>query len=263
MNKLIKGFSCVSIAMVLSAISLAAQANVGYVVDIEGTWVLNGSNTLSLGSKLLAGGSVRRQSSGRNDRLTIADMRGYVLDSANRNCGNGNCSGVITLPRKTQSNSWFSALMELVRTSPPRDDLNQSRSGELSDEVVKLIDGKIDLGSLLRTQGEQYLRWRAISQDKDSVVAWTKPIKLDKTGFVSGFQSGLYEINLGRSNGTNFEPVAAALILVATPADYERLRASFQEVQELTRKWGDKVKPETTRRFLQVSLNDLARQSAK
>ncbi len=265
MKKMITRFSGVFIAISFAAISLAAQSTVGYVVEIEGNWVLSGSNTLSQGEKLPVGGSIRRQSSSRDDRITIADMRGSILDS--RNCENGNCSRVINLPRKAPSNSLVDAvvgsLMEWFQTSPRRKDLNQSRNDGLSEDVVKLTDGNIDLSSVLKTQGEQYLRWRVISQKEDSVADWTKPIMLDKTALVSGFQPGLYEINLMRSNGSNFEPIAAAYILVATPADYEKTRASFQEVQKLTKKWGDKVMPKTTRLFLQASLHNLARKAVK
>lgn len=263
MKKLITKFSGVSIAMVLTAISLAAQSSVGYVVEIEGSWILNGSKTLSQGEKLPAGGSIRHQSSSRNDRLTIANMRGNVLESASRNCANENCSAVIILPRRAPSNSWLSALMELIRTAPPRDDLNQSRSGELSDDVVELTDDKIDLSSVMRTPGDKYLRWRPISQNKSGIADWTQPIKMDKTAIVSGFQPGLYEINLVRSNGSNFEPVASAWILVAAPADYENARASLQKVRDLIKTWGDKIKPKTKRLFLQVSLESLRDMTAK
>jgi len=264
-KKLVMSFSGVFILIGFTAISLAAQSPVGYVLEIEGNWVLIGSNALSQGEKLPAAGSIRRQSASRDDRITIADMRGNILDS--RNCENGNCSRVIKLPRKAPSNSLVDAvvgsLMEWFQTSPRRKDLNQSRNDGLSEDVVKLTDGNIDLSSVLETQGEQYLRWRVVSQKEDSAADWTKPIKLDKTALVSGFQPGLYEIDLMRRNGSNFEPIAAAWILVATPADYEKTRASFQEVQKLTKKWGDRVKPETTRLFLQASLDNLARKAVK
>lgn len=267
MKKLITRFSGVLIVIGFAAISLAAQSPVGYVVEIEGNWVLNGSNALSLGEKLPAAGSIRRQSSSRDDRITIADMRGNVLEPVSRNCGNGNCSGVITLPRQARASSlWnvaFDTVMEAIWGSPNRYSAHRSRSGEISDGVVKLTDGKIDLSSVLKIQGDQHLRWRVISQKEDSAAEWTKPVKLEKTALVSGFQPGLYEINLVRSNGGNYEPVASAWILVATAADYEKAQASFRAAQELTKTWGDKVRPESMQLFLQASLDNLARKAVK
>lgn len=270
MKRQIARFLGVVTLMVLAAIPLVAQSGVGYVADIKGTWVLNHSRTLLLGETLPAAGSIRRQSSSPDDRITIADMRSKILEPLSRKCENGNCSRVIILPGKAPSNWWLDAAgaalgaaAKTVRQSPRRKRLVESRSGELSEDVVKLIDGNIDLSSGLQPEGEQYLRWRVTSQKDDGLADWTKPIKLDKTALVPGFQAGLYEINLVRSNGSNFEGLATAWILVATPADYEKMRASFLEVQELTKKWGDNVKPETTRLFLQATLDNLARQAVK
>lgn len=270
MIKLITKFSGIFIVIGFAAMSFAAQTPVGYVLEIKGTWILNSSNTLSPGEKLPAGGSIRRQSSSSDDLITIADMRGYILEPVSRNCENRNCSSAIALPHKASSNSLLDAasaladtLMGWVRTSPHRKGLRQSRSGDLIEDVVELTDDKIHLNSVLKSQGEQYLRWRVISQKTDDPGDWTKPIKLDKTAQATGFQPGLYEINLVRSNGSNFEPVAAAWILVTSPKDYEKTRATFQDVRELTNKWGDKVKPETKRLFLQAALDHLARKSVK
>ena len=268
-KKLIARLAGALIVMTLTAISLAAQSTVGYVADFKGTWILNGSKTLSWGDSLPAAGSIRRQSSAGDDFITNANMRGKVIPSASRNC-EGDCSRVITLPGKAPSNSMldavgvaFGSIAATVSEAPHRKRLHQIRSGELSEAVVTLTNSKIDLSTVLKTQDEHYLRWRVVSAKEDREADWTKPIKLDKTALVSGFQPGLYEISLVRSNGGNFEPVAAAWILVATPAAYERLQASFHEVQELTKQWGDNVRPETKRLFLQATLDTLARKAAK
>jgi hypothetical protein len=269
MPKLITRCSSVFIGIGFTAISLAAQSSVGYVVEAKGTWVLNGSTPLSQGQKLPAAGSIRRQSSSPDDRITIADMRGNILERASRNCAASNCSGAIILPRKAPSNWWLNAASaalgaaaETIVGSPNPRSSHLSRSGDLSDNVVKLTDSNLDLNSVLSREGEQYLRWRVVSLSS-STADWTKPIKLDQTELLAGFHPGLYEINLVRSNGSNFEPVAEAWILVATPAAYAKTRASFQAVQKLVDKWDDKVKPETTRLFLRASLDNLARQAVK
>ena len=269
LGKLVTKVAGVMIVLGFAAISIAAQSSVGYVADYKGTWVLDGSKTLTWGSELPAGGSIRRRSSASEDFITIVSMRAKLLPDASRNCASGNCSGVITLPAKEPSNALlgvvgavFGSIAETVRATPHRKRRVESRGGDLSEAVVNLVAGKIDLSNVLKMQGEQYLRWRRGYLKEDSAADWTKPIKLEKTALVSGFQPGLYEISLVRSNGSNFEPVASAWILVATPAHYETMRASFLKVQELTREWGDQVRPETTRLFLQATLDTLARKAA-
>ena len=268
-KRLIARLAGALIVMTFGAVSLAAQSTVGYVADFKGTWILNGSKTLSWGDSLPAAGSIRRQSSAGSDFITNADRRGKVIPSASRNC-EGDCSRVITLPGKAPSNSMldavgavFGTIAATVSEAPHRKRLHQIRSGELSEAVVTLTNSKIDLSTVLKTQGEQYLRWRVVSAKEARETEWTKPVKLDKTTLLSGFQAGLYEISLVRSNGGNFEPVAAAWILVTTAADYQTMQASFHEVQELIKQWGDNVRPETGRLFLQATLDTLARKAAK
>ncbi len=261
-------FAGLLIAAGLSCVPVTAQSLIGYVVECHGVWVLNGSTALAPGQKLPAGGSIRRQSSSSADYITIADTQTKVLASASRNCGKGVCSGRIVLPRRTTPNSWwesatetgrvlFAAGMEKVFGSPLRDDLNQIRSGGLSDDVVKLVQGRIDMSSVLKTEGEQYLRWRVASLNGSA--GWTKPVKLDTTAIVTGFQPGLFETNLMRRSGADFEPVASGWILVTPAADFEKTRALFKEMRTITEKWGDKVRPETARLFLWASLDNLAR----
>ena len=189
----------------------------GYVVGIKGTWILNGSNTLALAETLPAGGSIRHRSSSPDDYITIADMRARPLESAIRNCANRDCLRVINLPREAPSNALrnaagavFGAIAETVRTSPHRKRLHQIRSGELSEAVVTLTDGKVNLSSVLKPEGEQYLRWHLALQEQGGVTEWTKPVKLEKSGLVFGLQPGLYELSLMRRNESSLEPLAEA-----------------------------------------------------
>lgn len=272
MAKLFRRFAAVCIALGFTVIPIAAQSSVGYVVGIKGVWILNGSITLSVATELPAGGSIRHHSSSSDDYITIVDMRAKPLPSLSRNCGNGNCAGAINLPRTPQSNilsdaigAVFGAVAKTVRESPRRRRSVESRGGEISAAaaVVKLTEDRIDLSSVLKPQGELYLRWHVISQADENPPEWTKPIRLDQSAVFFGFQPGLYEIGLMRSNGTNFETLAAAWILVATSPNYERQLASFQEMLDVIKSWGDTVKPEAKLVFLQAALENLARETNK
>jgi hypothetical protein len=155
----------------------------------------------------------------------------------------------------------FGAVAKTVSESPRRKRGHESRGGELSEAaaVVKLTEDKIDLSSVLKPQGQLYLRWRVISPGDVNQTEWTQPIRLEQSTVFSGFQNGLYEIGLVRSNGSNFEPLASAWILVASSPNYERQRASFKELQALISAWGDTVRPEAKLVFLQAALENLAR----
>jgi hypothetical protein len=252
-------------AVFISALSVCAQSPVAYVVEKSGVWVLNGDSPVTPGQKLPAGGLIRRRSSSSEDHITISDMQMEVLRSASRNCATDNCSRAITLPRPPPSRSFVKSLwdaaMETIFGSPHRSDSNLSRSGGLAEGVVEYKDGKVSLRGVLTPEGEQYLRWRAVTFARSG--EWNLPVNLGKDATVSGLGPGLYEINLMRSNGSNFEPVGSSWILVALPADYEKASAAFNEVREIGDKWGDRVRPETRRLFLQASLENLTEKTPK
>lgn len=267
MRKLIFTFLYLSFAIGFGTVSIFAQKNVGYVLDIEGNWVLNGSNALSQGEKLPAAGSIRLNSSSRFNRIVIADLRGAVI--IKRDCAVDNCSRAFSLPRQPPPSSMldtaFNTVMEMIWGSPNRYSAHRSRSGELSDGVLKLNGEKVDFSSVLTNQGEQFLRWQIVAQNKDDNKTWSQPIKLDKTATVSAsdLKPGLYVFELVRRLGDNYEPTSSAWILVAGDADYEKARTSFEQSKQLTEKWSKTVKPETIRLYLQAKLDDLAHNTVK
>lgn len=267
MRKIIFTSLYLSFAIGFGASSIFAQKYVGYVLDIEGNWVLNGSNTLSQGEKLPAAGLIRLNSPSRFNRIVIANLRGEIIIS--RNCSVDNCSRAFSLPRQappsSMLNTAFDTVMEMIWGSPDRYSAHRSRSGELSDGVLKLSGEKIDFSSILNDQGEQYLRWQVVSQNKDDCNMWSPPIKLDKTAIVStsDLKPGLYMFELMRRMGSNYETMSSAWVLVAGESDYENKSSSFQQAKKLTEKWGENVKPETVRLFLQAKLDDLAKQVVK
>jgi hypothetical protein len=153
-------------AIVFGIVSIAAQNPVGYVLEIEGNWILNGSNSLSQGEKLPAAGSIRLQpNSSRDSRITIADMRGANIK--NLNCAVNGCARAFLLPRQTQPGSlWnyiYTSTIEMIWGSPAKYSAHRSRSGELSDGVLLLKDEKIDFNPVINQAGENYLRWRVVS----------------------------------------------------------------------------------------------------
>ena len=248
-------------AAVFFAAPSVAQATAGYVLEQRGIWVLSGSSApLTRGQKLPAGGTIRRRSNSGDDYITIADTRMNLLPSASRNCANGDCSRAIILPRPAAQRSYlgraYDALMATIFGSTESNDANLNRTGGSAEGVVEEKDGKVALNSILKAEGEQYLRWRTITFA--AAGEWSQPVKLDENAAVSGLEPGLYEINIMRSNGTNYEPTGSSWLLVTSLEDHEKTAASFKEDRDLSDRWGDKVRPETKRLFLRASLENLA-----
>jgi len=250
-----------------------AQASVAYVLEVDGNWFLasNSANLLRPGQKLAAGGVIRIDSPSRSNRIVIADLRGEIIIT--RNCEVEVCNRPIKLPDLPAQRSVvgvvFDAAMDLIWGAPDRYSVHRSRSDELSDGVVKLSEDKIDFGSVLKKPGRYYLRWRSVPVGSEAASKWSDPTEviLQSQGLalvtVSSFKPGLYEVNLLRSMGNGYEPTAAAWVLVCASPSYEKCNSSFQEATELTKKWGDRVKPEAARLFIQAHLDSLARQASK
>jgi hypothetical protein len=271
----IRPIKILSISLLLLGISIPAiaQTPVAYVLEVDGKWFLssNGSNLLRPGQKLAAGGVIRIDSPSRSNRIIIANLRGEIIIT--RNCEVEACNRPIKLSGLPAPRSLagvvFDAAMDLIWGAPDRYSVHRSRGDELSDGVVKLSGDKIDFRPVLKKPGRYYLRWRTVPAGSEAASKWSDStdVILDSQSValvtVSSFKPGLYEVNLLRSMGNGYEPTAAAWVLVCAAPAYEKCNASFQEAFELTKKWGDRVKPEAARLFLQAHLDSLARQASK
>jgi hypothetical protein len=247
-----------------AVISANAQAHIGYVLEVEGDWSLNGSaESLTPGKKLPAAGAIRLRSNSSRAAISIADMNGKIIIS--KNCAAQSCARAFTLPRQSSANvlGFFSSWMEWFFGSPAKYSAHRIRGGEISDGVLLTHDGKIDFTPVLATRGEVYLRWRDVT--KNDAGEWSKEVKVEKSenGFAplktSDLKPGLYEVDLLRKSvGEIYEPISTAWILVRDSSDYQKSLASFRRAVELTKNWDGKLKPETTRTFLQAYLDQLA-----
>ena len=251
-------------AIVFEAVSISAQTTVGYVLEIEGTWILNGSRSLTQGEKVPAAGSIRLEpNASRGSHITISDMGYGIIKKLN--CSVDSCSRAFVLPRPAPAgglgNYLYKAAMDLIWGSPTRFKAHRSRNGELADGVLLLKDGRVDFSSLINQSGDNYLRWRAVSADEPD--NWSAAVKLERTpgGFApfadSQLKAGLYEVDLLRKSGPVYESLATAWVLVREAGSYDRSLASFREAAELSKGWGNKVRPETTRSFLRAYLASL------
>lgn len=237
-----------------------AQNNIGYVLEIEGNWYLNGDNKLTVGEKLPSNSSITTSAQNSTSRIVIADMRGVIL--FRKVCETENCNQSFKIPNRSPStNLWnyiYTSTMELIWGSPTKYTAHRNRSGNLSDGVVLLKESKADLSSVFTYNKESYLRWRRILNQEFG--GWTDPVKIEHPYLESKLVEGLYEMEtMQRVTNENYEPLSSSWILVCNPSQFETSRLSFKEATELTEKWGKMVKPETVNKFLQATLDNLAK----
>ena len=234
----------------------AAQISAGYVIEVRGDWLLNGRSQVKASQKVPVGGAIRRRSSSPDDRIQIADLRGQLIPSASQDCRN-RCSGVISLASSrthgaaSQDRGYIERILAAITGSSllPSWTNRQARGGDLSDGVLRVDGEKIDIGPIIKREGEQLLKWRRI----DPNGQWSQPVRLSNT-VLSGFEAGVYDFALVRSNGTDFETVATSRVLVSKKEKFDSDLDAFNEMKKVVAGWGDAVSAEAKRSYLQGSL---------
>lgn len=266
----------VGLTVISSASPVTAQkpgTPVGYVLEVEGEWYLNGDTSAALKrwQRLPPAGTIRVKAPAPGARIVVAGLGGKVIDG--RDCDADGCSQLIKLPggdaRRSPLRVALDATLNLLWGSPDRYALARIRAvpSALSEGVVRL-DGKVvDFGPVLRQTGHYYVRWRARPR-AGSPGDWSGTVGLRKEPdrpallTVSNFKPGLYEVNLQRLENGSYETFASAWVLVTLPHRYADAAASFQDAVALTQQWGDTVEPTTARQFLRAHLDYLAQQTS-
>jgi hypothetical protein len=265
------------ICVFLSGASRAQAQQVGYVVDFEGRWLVNGGQPIArTGQSLQGGGTISRQSASADDRISIADLNGKIV--IHKNCATrGECDSPIQLASPPRQRGLvataFGAVMSLVWGEPDRYSVHRSRDGELHDGVLQMKGDEIDLAAVFKTSesGKYYLRFvRVASGDKPPGSKSLGPIifnfdpKHPSPVSVPGLQSGVYEVVLLEHQNEAYSPTdVTAWLLVRNAKEYQKSLASYEQAVALTRTWAADVTPEATRGFLRAQLDQLAKTSAK
>nr|QEO73727.1 hypothetical protein [uncultured bacterium] len=117
------GLTVISFAPTVTA--RTPQTPVGYVLEIEGEWYLNGntSEPLRRWQKLPSGGTVRIKALTPGARIVVAGLSGEII--GNRDCdSNDGCSQPIKLPKGHMQRSLLrvalDATVDLLWGSPDR-----------------------------------------------------------------------------------------------------------------------------------------------
>jgi hypothetical protein len=251
----------------LLAHSVLAQRTVGFVLNLEGEWVVDNSPPLKPGSPLHVGERIRSRSRSENDFIEIADARGRVI--INRNCREYDCRKPIDLPRDDSGilSRVLEAGMVLIYDSPTKFAVLVSRGGELREAVVKVSGEQADMTSVLtnRSPGKYFLRF----VPKSGAAAGDESKQLGPVGIdwdarkpllvsVKGLTPGLYEVQL--LDGQDKEPEGPgteAWVLFVRPERFAEALRSFREAEALANGWGDSVRMSSKRQFLRAFLGHL------
>lgn len=259
-----------SAALLILILAPLTWAQVGYVKDIEGKWVLNGQ-PLKKGQALPARGRITFEpSDALRSLITIGDNNSRTI--FHRNCDNpGECKSPIDLPdASTDEPSVVSEIVGAVMRIWFRSDKKApvpliSRGGMLKESVVRLEGTNLDLSPTFADmpRGEYLLRFVPKSHAREVAALRAIPFNWDPKGArklsVKGLTPGTYELQLlSPQDRAQLEPGTEAWVLVATPADYERALSSYLQAVAITSQWGKDTRPARAREFHRAYLEHLA-----
>jgi hypothetical protein len=265
---------------------IAAQSNVGFVLDKQGGWTLAGSRQeLSAGQQLPAKGLLSNSSPSDGDRIVIADLNGAVIKRVRcrkkvcRECSeSGACyDSIRALPLAGQMAgalaSSFAAVMDLFAGKPERYSAHRVRGEEIAEGVLQLKDGRCDLAPAFQglEKDRYYVQLKSLSVDAGPAPGvQPDPISFDWDASkpspisVAWLQRGLYDLILLTKDGTDYYKTGVdAWALVSDAADYRESADEFERATALAAKWGNDVSPEMARGYLRANLEYLASRAVR
>jgi len=279
----IKSICGVVLFVLATAVLAGAQEKFGYVLDLRGDWLANGSAKLGKGSALNTNSVITSVNpSDTASYIVVADRSGNIFQR--RTCSPGECSNPIKVPATAGNEQGFvsrliGAAMALVSSEPAKYSSFVSRGGrglgpELQEAVVKMSGDEIDLSEVFKNmQGEKYLlRFEPLVKGKTArgaakrslSFAWDpkKPAPLNVNGLTPGlYRVSISDVSLLEAEGGDEPGENEAWILIANPDYYSKAAPSFVAAQNVTKKWGSDVKKTAVREFLRASLDFLTAQA--
>lgn len=273
MNRLVPLIAATILASFGSA---SAQQKIGYVLAMEGTWILSGdTHALTLGQSLPAMGLLANAAPHNGDSIVVADLRGTVIKTVH--CKNGACrecrqqggcydpiQQLPAVPDKTTAfGTTLNAVLELFAGKPDRYSVHRVRGGERMDraagvaqlesstvDISRFMEGldkgsyEVQVASLGVVDGK---KWRSSS----TTVNWTPgngvPLVL------KGIQPGLYVLSLEDKGTSGF-----AWVLLCDPGAYPSAAASFDRFSKQMAMWGNSVTEKTKKSYQRAYLDYLA-----
>jgi hypothetical protein len=245
-----------AIAWTLSSPKIAvAEEHAGFVLDIVGTWYLEGAQPRKIagGDKLPSGGSIAPKPVDPTSRLVMCLFNGKTKTYTAKD----------TLPKRAEpsikdklvraiSGHYHGGIVHAV-----------SRGEDLADAVLRLSDGKLDVAPLVSgLRADTYLLRFAPAQEslpKDAAATLTVDWKPQAKLVIGAatLVSGLYRVQL-LSKRTRQPTGSEALVLVSSADDYDARQKTFEEAKALTQTWDEEVRKIVATDVLRACLESLA-----
>ena len=252
-----------------------AGKGIGIVVNLSGDWFLDGNPPVRIKERddLPAGGKIWWLPStnlGSKDAFIEVQLRNGLTWRSHCDTSPCNRKEPLTLPGAVDKElSWLEKAWVLIRIGPwaPYTETH-TRGNDPEEGIAILSHGEINLRDVFgRMTPDVYcLRFQSLdangkprngSVPQKTIYDWEpgRPQLLS----AAGLNPGLYEMELLDRETSNLAPTGrTAWVLIARPQDHQRLRESFQNAVDLTKKWDPEVSPRTVRVFLRAYLNALA-----
>ncbi len=238
----------------------SAEEHAGFVLDVVGTWYLEGAKPQKIagGDKLPAGGAIAPKPADPKSRLVVCLFSGKTKTYSTKD----------TLPKRGEP-SRTDKLMRAISGHYHGGIVHAvSRGEDLSDSVLRLSDGKLEVAPLVSgLRADTYLLRFAPAQEstpKDATVTLKVDWKPQAKPIVeaAGLASGLYRVQL-LDKRTRQPAGSEALALIASADDYDAALRTLDEVKALTQTWDEEVRKVVGVDVLRACLESLANPQAE
>jgi len=255
-----------------------AQQKVGYVLEMEGKWTIDGTaESLNMGQSVAGGIILTNSKPANGDHIVVANLQGEVIKTIR--CKTGTCgecreSGacydpIHPLPISPEATSRvstaFNAVLELFASKPDRYSVHRVRSSGLiieRNEVVRLDGSVVDVSGFLQYQEKGVYEFQFIplsreggsKEDRKPILNsfnWNPGKKASLS--IEGIHPGLYEVWITRGDETG-----SAWVLLCSAGSYSSSIASFQGFSDQTDNWGGSVTLTTKQAYQRAYLELLA-----
>lgn len=235
---------------------------IGFVMDISGTWRLEGKKTkLAGGDKLPGGATVVPEQPGPKTSIVVCFYTGEASTYRTRT----------TLPARAEA-SWSDRIWSVIQGHYRGGIVHAVSRGDGIDDGVAQLDGQqLQLAPLLKNlpAGNHLFKFTPLADgpsiaDKEPAsttlsLRWTPG---DSRPLAAGqLREGLYEVQL--LNARSKQPTGAkATVLVATGAKFTTASEQFAKAVALTRTWDEATRAKASVSFLAAYLKALSEPEA-
>jgi hypothetical protein len=264
-----------ALAILVCPCSQAADV-AGYVLDVQGTWSLQGQRAeLMVGAPVAEGARLVAATPTAGDHIVVVEARsGAVLVA--RHCDTGRaCTRPLVVPRPSDAHSEESPVARMlngifarIAGDPDRYIATLSRgSAGLVDAVLPWSDDGVDLARVFPglTAGSGHEVGVTTLQCRGPGACPQQPLTSrigvptgERSATIHGLAPGLYEVVVDGPRGPIGPERIRAWILLLPAPQHARAEEIYRAGVDLAERWGTDVDAATRQGFLHALLEELA-----